>query len=105
MDLDRVAMPAAEQRVHRHAERLGGEVEQRHVDGRQRERGLEQPPGDPRQQRPPLGRVLADQLRPDPLLDERDDGLLRLGRQLRHGTRLAVADEAVLGDDPHEHVR
>src|SRR3954454_17826130 len=51
-----------------------------------------------------MTRVLPDELRCDALLDERDDRLLRLARQRRHGTSLAVADEAVLADDSHENV-
>jgi hypothetical protein len=70
-----------------------------------RERGLVEPLAEPREQRSPVPRVLSDKLGHHALLDERDDGLLRLGGQLGHGAGLAVAHERVLADNPHEHVR
>ena len=104
VELDRVPVPAAEQLVYGHAERLAGQVQQRHVDGRLRERGLKQPLAHPREQRPPVPRVLSDELRRDALLHERHHRLLRLSRQLRHRTGLAPADQPVLRRDPEQHI-
>src|SRR6202034_4495834 len=53
---------------------------------------------------PPRQRVAADDDRGNPVADDRDDRLLGLGGQLRHGAGLTPADDPLVGVNAHQDV-
>ena len=105
MHLDAVAERAAEQRRRRHAGVTTGQVEERRVDGRERERREPEHSRERVEQRDTLQRVASHERGRNARLDELDDRRLRLGRERLDGARLPPAHDTLVGDDANQHVR
>ncbi len=105
-DLDGHGHPAlvrpAEQRPDRDVEPLSGQVVQRHVDARSRAGVLAKV--DQAEQVLAVERILADELRTQVVLDGHLHLLDGLAEEADVGLRLAVAADAVIGVDAHDHV-
>ena len=94
---DDVADLAAQKLIDRHAQRLAGDVPERHLDGGLGERiELDQEIHQLAERRD-LGRIGTHQGRPDQVVERRDAALARLAAPERRDGRLAQPDQAVIG--------
>src|SRR5207237_1160656 len=96
---------AAEQRRHWQAGVTGGHVEERGVDGGERERREAEHSRERVEQRDTLQRVTSHEGGRNARLDELDHRRLRLGRERLDGARLPPAHDPLVSDDANQHVR
>ena len=103
--LDALAERAAEQRRRGHTGVTAGHVEERRVNGRERERRETEHPRERVEQRDALKRVASHERGRNARLNELDDRRLRLGRERLDRARLPPAHDPLVGDDANQHVR